>query len=113
MLDEQPEWVILGITTKGEAFDAPNWNEQLCGILASKSGGRLTYSDYLEPNTIDSLPAVVVLGRLKEDHPAVYEQVNRFVAENQLKTRAGRTSSIENTTTHPTLNIERRNYFRG
>lgn len=112
MMGEQIEWVILGVTDAGEVFDVPGWPERLCGMLAGLGqDNRMSYSDYLQPAHISGHPAVIVKSCLAQDDPASFAIVARFVTENQLKTREGRTSRA--TADYPVLSQERRGYIRG
>lgn len=112
MMGEQIEWVILGVTETGEAFDVPSWPERLCGMLAEQGqDNRMSYSDYLRPAHINGRPAVIVKNRLAQDDPVSFFIVTRFVTENQLKTRPGRTGRT--TGKHPVFRPERRDYVKG
>lgn len=112
MIAEQIEWVILGVMETGEVFDVPSWPERLCGMLAEQGqDNRMSYSDYLRPAHINGRPAVVVKSRLAQDDPVSFAIVTRFVTENQLKTRPGRTGRI--TGMHPAFGQERREYVKG
>lgn len=110
MFRNQEEWVILGVTLDGEAFDYPEWNERLCGMLAEQSGSnRLSYSDYLHPVRIEGLPAVVLSAKLEQADPEAYRLVRKFAEENRLKVRTGRTAKqLSETIQHPKLGFERR-----
>lgn len=110
MFHKQEEWVLLGITSDGQVFDCEDWTEQLCGMLAEKSGSnRLSYSDYLHPVYIDSLPAVVLEAALEEVDAVSFRIVRKFAVDNRLKVRSGRTAEkLSATAKHPVLGIERR-----
>ena len=102
------EWVILGVTEQGELFDVPDWQARLCGMLADQaSNNRLIYSDYLKPVHIDGYPSVVMSSRLADDDPVSYLIVEKFVAENRLQSRAGRSP----VGAYP--HQDRRGYIRG
>lgn len=106
------EWVILGVTDTGEIFDVPDWPERLCGMLSIRlQDKRLRYSDYLQPAHIDGFTAVVMSRRLEQDNPASFAIVQKFVAENQLHTRYGRTD--ESTVEYPVLQQKLREYIKG
>ncbi|MFA6972301.1 MAG: DUF3579 domain-containing protein [Gallionella sp.] len=112
MIGEQLEWVILGVTEKDELFDVPGWPERLCGMLADQGqDNRMSYSSYLRPAHIRGRPVVIVESRLAQDDPASFAIVARFVAENQLKTRPGRSDRI--TGKYPAFQQERREYIKG
>ncbi len=112
MIGEQIEWVILGVTEAGEVFDVPGWPERLCGMLAEQGqDNRMSYSDYLRPAHINGRPAVIVKGCLVQDDPVSFDIVARFVTENQLKTRQGRTGRT--TGNYPVFSRERREYIKG
>jgi len=114
MFSQQQEWVILGMTVDGKAFDVPDWTDRLCGMLAEQAGdNRLSYSDYLQPVVINGLPAVVMQTGLERADKQAFDSIKRFVAENQLKTRSGRTRrNGESTGPHPVLRSERRDLVR-
>lgn len=108
MSDEQLEWVILGVMETGEVFDVPGWPDRLCDMLADREqNNRVIYSTYLQPVHINSIPSVVVKRRLAQDDPSSFAIVTQFVAENRLKTRAGRSGK------YPAFNPERRGYIKG
>lgn len=112
MLLEQNEWVILGVTERGEIFNLPNWPERLCGMLASPGqDGRLSYSEYLRPAHVNGLPAVVILNSLEQDDPASFAIVKQFVTEHKLKIRSGRIGDA--TSKYPAVPLERREYIKG
>lgn len=105
------EWVILGVTDTGEIFDVPDWPERLCGMLSTRlQNKRVSYSDYLQPAHIDGFTAVVMSRRLEQDNPASFAIVKKFVAENQLHTRFGRTNS--STGDYPALQQKLREYIK-
>jgi len=107
---QQEEWVILGRTLDGDVFAIPDWADRLCGMLAAQAkDNRLSYSDYLHPLRIDGLPAVVMRTSLAKDDPQSFDTVKRFVEENQLQTRPGRTMrNAETTGRYRVLHAERR-----
>lgn len=108
MFHKQEEWVLLGITLDGQVFDCEDWTEQLCGMLAERSGSnRLSYSDYLHPVYIDNLPAVVLEAALEEVDAESFRIVRKFAADNRLKVRSGR-MSVSAAAMHPVLGVERR-----
>lgn len=112
MIDEQIEWVILGVMETGEVFDVPAWPDRLCGMLAEQGpDNRMSYSNYLLPAHINGHPAVIVKNRLAQDDPVSFAIVTRFVTENQLKTRPGRTGRT--TGKYPEFQLERRHYVKG
>ncbi len=110
MHQNQKEWVILGITLEGDAFEYPDWVERLCGLLAEQSSShRLSYSDYLHPTYIEGLPAVVLNAALQKEDKEAYRVVRKFALDNNLKVRSGRSGDQSaSTSVHPVLNIERR-----
>lgn len=110
MLRNQKEWVILGITMEGVAFEYPGWPERLCGMLVQQSSSnRMSYSDYLYPTHIDGLPAVILNADLEQVDVESYNLVRQFAEDNRLKVRSGRTSEqLAATGKHPSLNIDRR-----
>jgi len=71
----------------------------------------MSYSNYLRPAHINGRPAVVVKSSLAQDDPLSFAIVTRFIAENQLKTRACRTGRA--TGKHPVYRKERREYLKG
>lgn len=107
---QQEEWVILGRTLDGEVFAIPDWADRLCGMLAAQSkDNRLSYSNYLHPARIDGLPAVVMRTSLVQADPQAFETIKRFVEENQLKSRPGRSRrNVEISGRYRALHAERR-----
>jgi len=111
MINEQKELIIIGMTEAGVIFEVPDWPERLCEMVASLwSNEQANHSEYLHPAHIDGFPALVIQGNLKQDDPAAYSVVKKFVAENHLKTRYGRDAV---TGMYPAYPHERRQYFRG
>jgi hypothetical protein len=107
---QQEEWVILGRTLDGEVFAIPDWAERLCGMLSAQAhDNRLSYSDYLHPARIEGLPAVVMRTSLVQADPQAFETIKRFVEENHLKHRPGRSRrNAEATGRFKALHAERR-----
>lgn len=109
-LSEVAELVILGTTTDGQLFQPSDWSVGLCNMLATVgSDGRLIYSSYARPITVEGIPAVVVRTSLLKVDPTAFELLERFVAGNNLKVRAGRgRRTADATGPHPTMGMERR-----
>lgn len=108
MVENQEEWVILGITLEGGAFAYPDWAERLCGMLAQQSDcNRLSHSNYLHPMNIGGLPAVVVDAGLEQADAEAYKLVFQFAKDNNLKVRPGRAAASA-TGEHPVPSIDRR-----
>lgn len=96
--DHITEFVIEGITKSGEPFhtDSPvasdeEWTKLLCNMLATTGAdGHTVYSEYLRPIIARGIPCVVVRADLRSADPAIFEQVEKFATDNQLRVRAGR-----------------------
>jgi hypothetical protein len=93
MLPGVAEFVVQGITIDGEVFQPPEWAEQLCNKLGKTSpDGRLLYSSYVRPVTIEGVASVVVRVSLQLADETAFEMIKQFVTENRLQVRAGRGS---------------------
>jgi|GEM_PF-4821646 len=81
----------------------------ICADCSQKNqaANRLSYSDYLHPVYIDSLPAVVLESALDEVDHESFRLVRKFAMDNRLKVRSGRTAGSA-ISAHPVLGIERR-----
>jgi hypothetical protein len=110
MLSSVSEFVIQGITEKGELFHQSDWATSLCNMLGTVgSDWRMIYSSYARPVMIDGVAAVVIRVSLQHVDPKAFEIVKQFVAEHHLKVRSGRGSrDTEVTGPHPVLGVERR-----
>lgn len=110
MLSSVSEFVIQGITEKGELFSQSDWATSLCNMLGTVgSDGRMIYSSYARPVMIDGVAAVIIRVSLQHVDPKAFEMVKQFVAEHHLKVRSGRGSrDAEVTGPHPVLGVERR-----
>jgi len=110
MLSNVSEFVIQGITEKGELFHQSDWATSLCNMLGTVgSDGRMIYSFYARPVMIDGVDAVVISVSLQHVDPKSFEMVKQFVAEHHLKVRSGRGSrDTEEAGPHPVLGVERR-----
>jgi len=93
MATQQDEWVIIGLTLDGGPFAVPDWAERLCDSLArTGEDGHKTYSTYIRPVTSEGLKCLIVRGSLQGSDAQAYDMLKRYVAENHLKVRAGRSS---------------------
>jgi hypothetical protein len=110
MLTGVSEFVIQGITESGELFQQQDWAVNLCNMMGTAgTDGRMVYSSYALPLMVDGVPCVVIRVSLQKVDPKAFEMVKHFVAEHHLKVRSGRGSrDAEETGTHPTLGVERR-----
>ncbi|MDD2701828.1 MAG: DUF3579 domain-containing protein [Sideroxydans sp.] len=104
------EFVIQGVDKNGVVFRPSNWNERLSDMLSTTGkDGRIVYSSYVHPATIQGVPSVVVRFSLETADPQGFEQVRQFVVSNQLQVRAGRSRADAGATgLYPTLSMERR-----
>jgi len=106
------EFVIQGITDKGELFQQGDWATSLCNMLGTAgSDGRMVYSSYARPIMADGVHCVVVRTSLQHADPKAFEMIKHFVAEHHLKVRSGRGGrDAEGSVTgpHPVLGVERR-----
>lgn len=110
MLSGVSEFVIQGITVRGELFLQPDWASNLCNMLGTVgSDGRMLYSSYARPIMAEGVPCVVVRASLQHVDPKAFEMVRKFVVEHNLKVRSGRGGhDAEATGPHPVLGVERR-----
>ncbi|MBL8376270.1 MAG: DUF3579 domain-containing protein [Burkholderiales bacterium] len=90
MSNQNREFVIQGVNTRGEAFRPSDWAERLAGVMSSFGGGRLGYSPYCFPITSGRIKCVVVDARLKEIEPMAYNFLVNFARDNELQVRPGR-----------------------
>lgn len=104
------EFVIHGVDREGAVFRPANWNERLSATLATAGkDGRVVYSSYVRPATIQGVPSVIVRFSLETADPGGFELVRQFVASNRLQVRAGRSREDAGATgMFPTLTMERR-----
>lgn len=104
------EFVIQGVDKEGATFRPSNWNERLSDMLSTTGkDGRIVYSSYMHPATIQGVSAVVVRFSLENADPKGFELVRQFVVGNRLQVRAGRNRNDAGATgLYPTLSMERR-----
>lgn len=110
MITQQDEWVILGLTLDGKTFAVPDWAEHLCNSLArTGEDGRKTHSSYIRPVISDGVKCVVVRASLQGADAQAFDMLKRYVAENHLKVRPGRSSrGAEAASSLPIMGKERR-----
>lgn len=90
--ENYPEFVIRGITLKGEPFRPSDWAERLCGIMSVFGADqRMSYSPFVQPFAHAGVKCVVVDLRLKEIEPMAYTFLLNFANDNELELRPGRT----------------------
>ncbi|MDD4910754.1 MAG: DUF3579 domain-containing protein [Sideroxydans sp.] len=104
------EFVIQGKTKSGELFRPSNWGERLCDMLSTTGkDGRVVYSSYVQPFTIQGVPSVVVRLSLEQADPHAFEMIRQFVISNHLLVRVGRNRPDAGATgIFPTISMERR-----
>lgn len=85
------EIIIYGLTQGGQKFRPSDWAERLCGVMSVfGADGRLCYSQYVKPLTVDGIKCVVVDTRLQQIAPQAYHFLMGFARDNELQTRPGR-----------------------
>lgn len=88
MLNSLDLMVIESFRTDGQRFRPSDWIERLSSVLASFGPDhRLHYSKKVRPKIIDGEKCLVVDKSLKDEDPAAYEYICKFVETNGLKTR--------------------------
>jgi hypothetical protein len=93
MITQQDEWVIVGLTQEGKVFSVPDWAEHLCDSLArTGEDGRKFYSSYIRPVISDGVKCVVVRASLQGVDSGEFDMLKRYVDENHLRVRPGRSS---------------------
>jgi hypothetical protein len=93
MITQQDEWVIIGLTLDGEPFPVADLAERLCDSLAQTGeDGHKTYSSYVRPVISGGVKRVVVRSSLQGTDFREYETLKRYVEENHLRVRLGRSS---------------------
>ena len=89
---ESVEFVIVGLTRRGEPFRPSDWAERLCGVLSAFGGDhRMKYSPFVHPISADGVRCVVVDRRLESIEPMAYRFLLNFARDNELRVRDGRT----------------------
>ena len=91
-MPENPvEFVIMGVTLRGEPFRPSDWAERLCGVMSAFGGDhRMQYSPFVHPITASGVRCVVVDKRLESIEPMAYRFLLSFAKDNELRVRDGR-----------------------
>jgi len=85
------EFVIMGVTLRGEPFRPSDWAERLCGVMSAFGGDhRMQYSPFVHPITASGVRCVVVDKRLESIEPMAYRFLLSFAKDNELRVRDGR-----------------------
>lgn len=91
MAVETSEFVIIGLTLRGERFRPSDWAERLCGVMSQFGADqRMRYSPYVQPLNVHGTKCVVVDARLRELEPLAWQFLQNFARDNELKVRPGR-----------------------
>ena len=77
--------IIRGITAKGSRFRPSDWADRLAGAFAViDPNNRTSYSPFVQPTTLDSIPCVIVDKKLKAADPDAYRFLQAFANSNEL-----------------------------
>ena len=85
------DFIIQGVTGKGQLFRPSDWADRLCGIMSrfhpdagSGYDRHLQYSPYVQPALIEGVRSVLVDGRLHALEPMAYQFMRSFAKDNDL-----------------------------
>ncbi|MEF3194042.1 MAG: DUF3579 domain-containing protein [Halothiobacillaceae bacterium] len=78
-------YIIESVTQDGKRFRPSDWIDRLSSWDASFDQHRLVYSDRLHPVNIKGEKCLAVEPALKEQAPAMYEQILNFARTNRLR----------------------------
>lgn len=78
-------YIIESVTQDGKRFRPSDWIDRLSSWDASFDQHRLVYSDRLHPVNIKGEKCLAIEPELKEQAPAMYEQIIGFARANKLK----------------------------
>ena len=91
MLSDVAEFVVQGITVKGDVFQPLDWAERLCETLSGAgAGGGKVYPDYVRLIMVGGVVSMVVQVILQRDNAQAFEMIKQYIAENRLVVRSGR-----------------------
>lgn len=86
------DFIIQGVTGKGQQFRPSDWADRLCGIMSrfhpdARTGydQHLQFSPYVQPALIEGVRSVLVDARLYALEPMAYHFLRSFVADNDLR----------------------------
>ncbi len=83
--NESSPFLIEGITLDKKIFRPSDWAERLCDALSEFKGRRICYSTLLRPVTYQGRSSVLVSHELKNQYPALFDEIMYFASSNQLK----------------------------
>lgn len=85
------DFIIQGVTGKGQLFRPSDWADRLCGIMSrfhpdARTGydRHLQYSPYVQPALIEDVRSVLVDARLYTLEPMAYHFLLSFAGDNDL-----------------------------
>ena len=85
------DFIIQGLTGKGQLFRPSDWADRLCGIMSrfhpeARTGydRHLQYSPYVQPSMIEGVRSVRVDARLYALEPMAYHFLRSFASDNDL-----------------------------
>ena len=86
------DFIIQGVTGKGDLFRPSDWADRLCGIMSrfhpdASTGydSHLQYSPYVQPALIEGIRSVLVDARLHALEPMAYHFIHSFARDNDLR----------------------------
>ncbi|MFA7669421.1 MAG: DUF3579 domain-containing protein [Burkholderiaceae bacterium] len=91
MTQQVEQFIIHGLTHKGQRFRPSDWAERLAGVMSQfrpegSFGAPLSYSPYVVPVNMGGVRCVVVDKRLRELEPLAWKFVCGFASDNNLQT---------------------------
>lgn len=78
-------YIIESVTQDGKRFRPSDWIDRLSSWDATFAQHRLVYSERLHPVNIKGEKCLAIEPELKEQAPAMYEQIIGFARANKLK----------------------------
>ncbi len=78
-------YIIKSVTQDGKRFRPSDWIDRLASWDASFAQHRLVYSQRLHPVNIQGEKCLAIEPELKDQAPAMYEQIIGFARANKLK----------------------------
>ncbi len=78
-------YIIESVTTDGKRFRPSDWIDRLSSWDATFAQHRLVFSERLHPVNIKGEKCLAIEPLLKEQAPAMYEQILGFARANNLK----------------------------
>lgn len=85
MLQQQPGYFILGISTEGHKFRPSDWVERIASLYASYGNRRLSYNPLVVPASFDSQAGLFVHQDFEYSHPSEFKFIMDFAESNTLQ----------------------------